>query len=99
MADPQSGKFRPTSFGHDRGLILVNLGLDDSQDVVVTFEGAATGSARRWLLSGNALTANNELELDRPQATITHDQIERFKSGYRLTLPPHSMTAFAWQIP
>ena len=43
--------------------------------------------------------ANNELELDRPQATITHDQIDRFKSDYRLTLPPHSMTALGWQIP
>ena len=27
------------------------------------------------------------------------DQIERFKSGYRLTLPPHSMTALGWQTP
>ncbi len=85
--------------GRGRGLILVNLDLDNSQDVVVTFEGAAIGSAQRWLLSGDSLTANNELELDRPQATITHDQIERFKSGHRLTLPPHSMTALGWQTP
>ena len=50
-----------------------------------------------WLLSGDILTANSELEIDRPQATLTYAQIERFKTGHRLTLPPHSMTAVQWQ--
>jgi hypothetical protein len=83
--------------GHHRGLILVNLDLGDSQDVVVTFEGAASGSAERWLLSSNSLVANNELELDQPQATIVRDRIDRFGDGHRLTLPPHSITSLRWR--
>jgi len=84
--------------GHDRGLILVNLDLGDSQDVVVTFEGTASGSAERWSLNGRALSDNNELERDQPQVTIVQDQIDRFGNGYRVTLPPHSMTALRWQL-
>ncbi|MEA3368730.1 MAG: hypothetical protein U9R68_11525, partial [Planctomycetota bacterium] len=83
--------------GQGRGLILVNLELSSSQDVIVTFEGTAAGPAQRWLLSGDSLVANNELEQPKPQATIKQDRIEGFRSGYRLTLPPHSMTALRWQ--
>jgi len=76
----------------------VNLDLGDSQDVVVSFEGAASGSAERWLLNGRALSDNNELALDQPQVTIMQDQIDHFGNGYRLTLAPHSMTALRWQM-
>jgi len=84
--------------GHDRGLILVNLDLGDSQDGGVTFEGTASGAAERWSLNGRALSDNNELERDQPQVTIVQDQIDRFGNGYRVTLPPHSMTALRWQL-
>jgi len=80
-----------------QGLILVNLDLVDSQNIVVTFEGNATGSAHRWLLSGDSPIANNELEQPQPQVTITEDHIAHFRSGYHLALPPHSMTALQWQ--
>jgi len=75
----------------------VNLDLDDSQEVVVTFDGNARGSAERWLLSGDSPVANNELENLQPQASVAQDRINSFSSGYRATLPPHSMTALRWQ--
>ena len=84
--------------GPARGVALVNLDLTGPQDVVVAFDGAAASRAERWLLSGDSPILNNELEQLKPQVTIAHDSIEDFRSGYRLTLPPHSITAVRWQM-
>ncbi|MCX8038289.1 MAG: hypothetical protein N3D11_14770 [Candidatus Sumerlaeia bacterium] len=81
-----------------RCMILVNLDTAKPQRVAIRFAGAvANNTARRWLLAADSIAANNEFENPAPQVAILEDTVADFASGKVLTLPPHSMTALAWQ--
>ncbi len=84
--------------GTRRGLILVNLSVNEPRDVKVKFSGATDGTAQRWLLAADSITAHNDYENDIPQVEIKEDLLSEFGSGTVITLPPHSMTALQWNV-
>ena len=64
------------------------------QGFAVAFDGnAAGGEARRWLLTAEKITANNEFESAQAQVRVIERTINDFQSGARLSLPPFSMLA------
>jgi len=86
--------------GKDRGLILCNLDLKRALPVRVEFEGGAPdGPARRHLLTADSVTATNEWEVGEPQVRVRTEEVKGFKSGFTLTVPPHSLYALQWQQP
>lgn len=87
------------SEGNSRGLIVVNLDVTNSNDVVLRFEGDAVGGrAQSWLLTADRITANNEFESPEPQVTITQAEVADFASGRRLTIRPFSMLGLVWEV-
>ncbi len=87
------------SSGSMRGLIVVNLDVTTSHDILVRFPGqAAEGTAQSWLLTADRITANNEFETPEPEVTLTEGEVTDFNSGHRLTIRPFSMLALVWQV-
>ncbi|MBI5723531.1 MAG: sigma-70 family RNA polymerase sigma factor [Planctomycetes bacterium] len=85
------------SDGKKRGLILVNLDLKDSRPVEVRFQGKPKGPVKCWTMAGDKPSASNELENDKPQVEIVESQLQ-LENGGKLTLPPCSMQAYAWEV-
>jgi len=87
------------SSGSMRGLIVVNLDVTASHDILVRSPGqAAEGRAQSWLLTADRITANNEFETPEPEVTITEGEVTDFNSGHRLTIRPFSMLALVWEV-
>ena len=85
--------------GQKRGLILINLDVSTPRHVIVKFAGiVADGQATSWALAAETITANNEFEVGPPQVEVTKDILQGFSSGNRVTLPPHSMKVFSWEV-
>jgi len=82
------------SKGDERSLILVNLDLEKGHEVELKFEGAAS-DVERWIQTSDTPTANNELAEDQ-QVKIEKGVLKEFTSGYRETIPPHSMIVYRW---
>ncbi|MFO8012147.1 MAG: hypothetical protein R6X20_02460, partial [Phycisphaerae bacterium] len=71
----------------------------DAHDVAVAFDGKVKGgTARRWRLTADSITANNEFEQPEPQVELVEDAVADFVSGRRFTLPAHSATALEWRV-
>ncbi|MBI5722756.1 MAG: sigma-70 family RNA polymerase sigma factor [Planctomycetes bacterium] len=83
--------------GKKRGLILVNLDLKESLPVEVRFQGKPKGQMKCWTMATDNPAANNEFENEKPQVEIVESQVE-LQSGGKLTLPPCSMKALAWEV-
>jgi hypothetical protein len=87
--------------GEQRSIILVNLDMERSRDITVTFNGQVKGDcAKRLSLKGDKMTSNNELDWspDGPQVTVDETQIIDFQSGCSITIAPHSITTLKWEI-
>ena len=85
--------------GRTRGLILISLDTSQARPVELKFDGEADGGrARSWLLAADSITANNEYEAGAPQVTVREEAVEHFRSGHRLSLPPHSMRVLRWTL-
>jgi len=85
--------------GKRRGLILVSLDTADPHPVAVTFKGkVAGGAARSWLLTADSIAAHNEFENATPQVNLVEKPLADFAAGKKLTVPPHSLLALAWNV-
>ncbi len=85
--------------GDRRGLILLNIDVAEAHPVAVAFDGKVKGgTARRWRLTADTITASNEFEQPEPQVELTEDTVADFAPGRRLRLPPHSATALEWRV-
>ena len=80
----------------DRGLILLNLHRTDYLPVQVDLPADPTDSAATlWEMTGNTITANNELDHD-AEVAIHERTLDDFTDGYQRNLPPHSLTVIRW---
>ncbi len=85
--------------GKKRGLILMNLDIANSQNVILKMDGTIAGDATQWVLDSEKVSDNNEWEAgDDTPVNIVESQIKGFKTGHQLTLPAHSMTTLRWTI-
>jgi hypothetical protein len=85
--------------GERRGLILVNLDTSQARPVAIQFAGQLkSGRAGGWLLAADKITDSNEFEEESPKVAVREVPMVGFKNGYRLSLPPHSMTALTWIV-
>ncbi|MBI5725076.1 MAG: hypothetical protein HZA50_14035 [Planctomycetes bacterium] len=85
------------SDGKKCGLILVNLDLKESLPVELKFQGKSKGQAKCWTMAADKPSASNEFANDSPQVKIAESTVQ-IDSGGKLTLPPCSMQAFAWEV-
>ncbi|MBI5723744.1 MAG: sigma-70 family RNA polymerase sigma factor [Planctomycetes bacterium] len=85
------------SDGKKRGLILVNLDLKESLPVELKFQGKPKGAMKCWTMTADNPAASNEFENEKPQVSIAESQVQ-LESGGKLSLPPCSMQAFAWEV-
>ncbi|MBI5723102.1 MAG: sigma-70 family RNA polymerase sigma factor [Planctomycetes bacterium] len=85
------------SDGKKRGLILVNVDVKENLPVEVRFQGKPKGQAKCWTMAGDTPAASNELEKDKPQVEIVESQLQ-LESGGKISLPPCSMKALAWEV-
>ncbi|MBI5724090.1 MAG: hypothetical protein HZA50_09050, partial [Planctomycetes bacterium] len=85
------------SDGKKRGLILVNLDLKTNLPVELKFQGKPKGTATCWTMAADNPAASNEFENEKPQVEVVESQVE-LQSGGKLTLPPCSMKALAWEV-
>ncbi|MFC1633863.1 hypothetical protein ACFL5Z_03410 [Planctomycetota bacterium] len=82
-----------------RGLILISLDVTTPRSIIVRFAGnAVQGKATSWTLAAETITANNEFEVEQPQVEITTDVLNKFSSGSRVVLAPHSMKVLSWEV-
>jgi alpha-L-arabinofuranosidase len=80
-------------------LILINLDTSQARLVSIEFDGrVSNGRAQGWLLAADKITDSNEFEEASPKVAVRESVIADFKSGYRLALKPHSMTALRWDV-
>jgi alpha-L-arabinofuranosidase len=85
--------------GARRALILVSLDTSEPREVAIEFLGkVAADEARRWILTADAITANNEPEVGESQVVLCEDRVSGFGSGQRLAVPPFSMVALEWYV-
>jgi len=85
--------------GPRRGLIILNIDVEQAHPVAVAFEGkVAGGRAARWRLAADSITANNEFEQAEPQVRLQEDEVPGFASGRVFTLPPHSAMVLEWRV-
>ena len=85
--------------GDRRGLILLNIDVAETHPVAVTFEGKVKGgTATRWRLAADSITASNEFEQPEPQVNLVEDAVDGFAPGHRFTLPAHSAMALEWRV-
>jgi hypothetical protein len=86
--------------GKRRGLILLNLDVTNSQPVRLALDAilSDTPPAVAYTISADEITANNEYESGDPQVEVRRSELQRFRDGYGLTLPPHSMLAISWEV-
>ena len=78
-------------------MILVNLDTSQTRSISLEFDGSVKGSsAQAWQLSADSITDGNEFEEMSPKVAVREAAIQDFGNGYRLSLPPHSMTALKW---
>jgi hypothetical protein len=81
------------------GLIVLNLDVAEARPIALAFDGQVRGAtARRWRLTAESVTADNEFEQPEPQVQLVEDVVGDFTPGYRFTAPPHSMLALEWQV-
>ncbi len=84
--------------GSKRGLLVVNLDVEQSHPIRLSLSGKVKGDeAIGWLLAADRITANNEFEQASPQATIKQRPIAGFRTGWQYELPPHSMLGLTWE--
>jgi len=85
--------------GDRRGLVVLNVDVAEAHPVSVAFDGEVRGgTARRWRLGADSITANNEFEQPEPQVKLAEDTVDGFAPGHRFTLPAHSAMALQWQV-
>ncbi len=90
----QSYAFRD---GSRYGLALFNFDVAVTQSVVLRMPvPPPSQTARAWLLSSPALTANNEFVTGTPQVTLDELVISDFTNGVQLDLPPVSLITIGW---
>ncbi len=82
------------SKGDERSLILVNLDVEKGHAVEIQFPGAAS-DVERWVQTSDSPTANNEVADDQ-QVKIEKGTLTEFVSGYKETLPPHTLIVYRW---
>lgn len=86
--------------GDRRGLVVLNIDVTEAHSVAVEFDAKVKGgTAKRWRLVGDSITANNEFEQPAAEVRLVEDTIKTFASGHRITLPAHSATALEWTAP
>jgi alpha-L-arabinofuranosidase len=80
-----------------RGLIIMNIHLEDTIPVRINLAGAGTpAGVKRWQMTGESVFSDNE-NADALGVTVTQDE-PQFKSGTVVELPPHSLTVLQWTI-
>ena len=85
--------------GDRRGLVVLNIDVAEAHPVAVAFDGKVNGgTAKRWRLVSDSVTANNEFEQPEPQVRLVEDAVEDFAPSHRFTLPTHSAMALEWQV-
>ena len=84
--------------GDRRSLVVLNIDVAEAGPLAVAFDGKVNGgTAKRWRLVSDSVTANNEFEQPEPQVRLVEDAVEHFAPGHRYTLPAHSAMALEWQ--
>jgi hypothetical protein len=82
----------------DRGLVLVNLDLENDHTVRLRFTGrVAGGAARRWMLTDADFLANNEPENGSPRLEVQEDAVGDFSDGREIPLPACSIMSLRWR--
>jgi len=85
--------------GGRRGLILMSLDVSTARPVEIAFAGRPVqNKASLWRLSAEKITAGNEFEAGPPQVAVAQETLNDFGPGYKIMLPPHSMTVLEWEI-
>ncbi|HUT45276.1 MAG TPA: hypothetical protein VMX36_03285, partial [Sedimentisphaerales bacterium] len=85
--------------GVRRGLILMSLDVSTARPVEIAFAGRPVqNKASLWRMSAEKITANNEFEAGRPQVAVERETLNDFGPGYKIMLPPHSMTVLEWEV-
>jgi len=86
-----------------KSIVLFNLDINDSQKVSLSFNGEVIDKKARILQTqATSLTANNEFvdkdgNKKEQEVTLIDSTVGNFLSGYKVTLPPYSLTSFSWQ--
>jgi len=80
--------------GNERSLILMNLDVGKAHEVEIQFPGTASG-VERWIQTSDSPTANNEVADDQ-QVKIEKGTVKDFFSGYKETIPPHTLIVYRW---
>src|SRR4030042_1101752 len=85
--------------GRRRGLILMSLDVSSARPVEIAFAGRPVqNKASLWRMIAEKITANNEFEVGRPQVEVAQETLNDFGPGYKIMLPPHSMTVLEWEV-
>jgi len=85
--------------GDRRGLVVLNIDVADAHPVAVAFDGKVKGgTAKRWRLTADSITAGNEFEQPEPQVELAEDTVADFAPGRRFSLPAHSAMALEWRV-
>jgi len=82
--------------GKRRSLIVANLDTDKSLPIVIRVPGKPSAKAEMWRSEGKDFLASNELEKAQPEAFLNKSAISDFKDGYKLKLPPATVTTLVW---
>ena len=83
--------------GKKRSVVIANIDVTRAFPVAISFPGTPDGKATRWLMDGESHLSNNEPEHE-PQVFLKEGEIKDFKNGYRLTVPPASITTIVWRV-
>ena len=81
--------------GNQRSLILANVDVLESFPVTIQFKGIPAGKVISKQLIGESHLSNNELDQDE-QVFIEENELNGFKSGHKMMLPPASITTIIW---
>lgn len=80
--------------GARRSVVLFNLSLTSPQTAELTLPRIPKGIAALHRLGAASIHSDNE---DSLSVTIATDAITDFRQGYRMELPPHSMSVVQWE--
>jgi len=77
----------------------MSLDVSTARPVEIAFAGRPVqNKASLWRLSAEKITAGNEFEAGPPQVAVAQETLNDFGPGYKIMLPPHSMTVLEWEI-
>jgi len=81
--------------GKKRSLIISNIDVLESFPVTLKFKSIPAGAVLCKQLVGDSHLSNNELGHE-AEVTIEEKELGGFKKGYKLTVPPASITTIVW---